>query len=806
MKLDLEEGHEEVLAVDDEVGNFTELNDKIQESGDELKLEKNYRYVSGDDIGPNVGLNILKDNYVVNGQNHTIDGNGIARIFNIASNNVTLRNINFVNGYSNQSGGAVTFYKNGSVENCNFINNSASYGGAIYLAEGAESNIEKSAFNGNYADNAGGAIFIVSNATLDACNFTDNHAWSGGALYFQCNGTVKNLIFTNNSANLTGGAVAFEFNGVVNNSVFTNNNAQNGGAVQFYQNGAVDGCVFNGNRAENYGGAIIVDVIGKILNSIFTNNTSRTMNAGAIYSSNNVSVDHCNFTNNSAYQSGGAIQFYVTGYVISSLFISNSARHGGAIDFFEIGEVIDSIFENNHVSESGGAIYGYKINLSGSTFKNNTAQNGGAMGLQDISSVSNSKFFDNRATSNGGAIWINSGDIFNSKFSNNIARNGGAIYYKNNGSVDKSTFEDNRAIGDGGAISLNGGIINNTNLTYNTANNGGAVSASSNLTIANTIFKDNEATYGTDNVLLNKNVKLTLINVFPEDLGSLYVGIVNIINVENVTYGGTVKITVNVTDDASSPLNNGTVSISVNGKTYSDNVSNGVATISIHNLDAGSYTVNVVYVSNTYGAESKEVKFNVFKLATSITASAKSYVINYGGKYSITLKDAKGNVLSGQRVIFTLNGKDIESAITNADGVATIILISNMLKTAKAGGKNLIVKFAGSTNYNEIVKTVKITLKKEKTKIDAKKKTFKKSKRTKKYAITLKNSKGNAIKKVKVTLKVKGKTYTAKTNTKGKATFKIKKLTNEGIFKAVIKFKGNKYFNKATKTVKIKIN
>lgn len=45
----------------------------------------------------------------------------------------------------------------------------------------------------------------------------------------------------------------------------------------------------------------------------------------------------------------------------------------------------------------------------------------------------------------------------------------------------------------------------------------------------------------------------------------------------------------------------------------------------------------------------------------------------------------------------------------------------------------------------------------------------------------LKNSKGKAIKKMRVTLKIKGKTFSAKTNSKGKATFKIKKLTKKAL-------------------------
>ena len=56
----------------------------------------------------------------------------------------------------------------------------------------------------------------------------------------------------------------------------------------------------------------------------------------------------------------------------------------------------------------------------------------------------------------------------------------------------------------------------------------------------------------------------------------------------------------------------------------------------------------------------------------------------------------------------------------------------------------------------------------------------------------------------KVTLKVNGKTYTAKTNAKGQATFSIK-LTKKGKFQTVIKFAGDKTYNSASKQVTITI-
>ena len=61
------------------------------------------------------------------------------------------------------------------------------------------------------------------------------------------------------------------------------------------------------------------------------------------------------------------------------------------------------------------------------------------------------------------------------------------------------------------------------------------------------------------------------------------------------------------------------------------------------------------------------------------------------------------------------------------------------------------------------------------------------------------------MKKVKVTLKVKGKTYKATTTAKGKATFKITKLTKKGKFTATIRYSGNKNYKAVSKSVKITV-
>ena len=99
----------------------------------------------------------------------------------------------------------------------------------------------------------------------------------------------------------------------------------------------------------------------------------------------------------------------------------------------------------------------------------------------------------------------------------------------------------------------------------------------------------------------------------------------------------------------------------------------------------------------------------------------------------------------------------------------------------------------------------KVTVKKTNVKLTAKAQTFKKSLKTKKYTVTLKNHKNKVMKNTWVTLKVNKKTYKVKTNSKGQAAFKITNLKKKGKFTATITYKGDKYYNKIVKNIKITI-
>jgi hypothetical protein len=105
----------------------------------------------------------------------------------------------------------------------------------------------------------------------------------------------------------------------------------------------------------------------------------------------------------------------------------------------------------------------------------------------------------------------------------------------------------------------------------------------------------------------------------------------------------------------------------------------------------------------------------------------------------------------------------------------------------------------------------KVTIEKKTTSISASAKTYKATAKAKKYTVTLKTIKGSSIDGKtylkagkKVTLKVNGKTYTAKTNAKGQATFSLK-ITKKGKFTAKVSFAGDVTYEATSKSVKLTI-
>lgn len=223
-------------------------------------------------------------------------------------------------GYNNAYGGAIYNYVNtdysgyvtntpkNTLYNCTFLNNSAMYGGAIYLPYG-ELSISNCKFINNSAHWFGGAIasenecgISITGTTFENCRSVDD---AGGAIYaFSTDLEVKDSIFNNCSANFAGAICSLNSEMLISYSNFTNNLARyEGGAIyKMYGSGTVIKSNFTKNAALN-GGALFSDncTSFEIRNSEFVSNAA-TGFGGAIFSNVNpkLTVDGVIFSDNKA--------------------------------------------------------------------------------------------------------------------------------------------------------------------------------------------------------------------------------------------------------------------------------------------------------------------------------------------------------------------------------------------------------------------------------------------------------------------------------------------------------------------------
>ncbi len=193
-----------------------------------------------------------------------IDGNDSVRCMVVTAYSV-IDGFTFQNGYSTGFGGAIQLDEiptyncspgpvlRVTVRNCQFVDNHADFGGAIYE--------------------------FRSNAHIQNCDFYGNQGRYGGAIrQLQTSTIIENCIFGNNIATNTtdysGGAIIAETcKGSVTNCLFYDNmTAGSGGAIGYSNSSApiITNCTFADNTAAGNGGAIYsTDSAPTIINSIF---------------------------------------------------------------------------------------------------------------------------------------------------------------------------------------------------------------------------------------------------------------------------------------------------------------------------------------------------------------------------------------------------------------------------------------------------------------------------------------------------------------------------------------------------------
>ena len=212
--------------------------------------------------------------------NVIIDGGSQFRILNVSGGHFTVEGITFKNGYYAGNGGAISFSSSSvsqtaMVKDCDFIDCSAKYGGAIYAGQNSYSSFEPRANYGIVSgctflrcgvatvgnEGGGGAIFgalWVEDSVFDACfcsDLTKNqyHAAIDVTRYT----TVSNCVFRNHSQTKRGLVGASEINVQTQQSgcarlldcIIANNTATAQDDVLFHRKVILDRCVISNNAS-----------------------------------------------------------------------------------------------------------------------------------------------------------------------------------------------------------------------------------------------------------------------------------------------------------------------------------------------------------------------------------------------------------------------------------------------------------------------------------------------------------------------------------------------------------------------------
>ena len=803
-------------------GSFSDLNKLINEdysSNDTITLNGNYKYTDGDDDFVH-GI-VINRGVTIDGNGFTLDGSNSARMFDVNTNNeVIIKNLNFINGHA--TGENIAYFKDGGaiyssnsanskVINCNFTNNIAEYdGGAIYGGRGT-------AINCTFIQNTAKKVYAGAISFYDAinCTFIRNTAKYGGAI---TDSTAINCTFINNTAQGAGAMLrstavlcrfvedsdttsetnivtpAFSvsdlttvyhsgdkllFNLTANNVNYDGFDAE----IKIFKGESLIKTIHALSGSEN--GWIVDLPLGtyKVVLSLESHPDVEPADAtltvttdGTTFtdlnelingnSDDTITLDK-NYTYNPDIDSDfkNGVKIYRTVTIIGNGYTIDGAGQARILDLQQGKTTLKNItFKNGSQSFffGGGAIRCVAlVEITNCTFINNHAPSGGAVQLQGWDNVISDCVFIGNTADSGAAIELRAAAY------NNIT---GCVFYDNDIFASQA---------DG--CEINNNIFFNSTITFDWTQN---------YNIDNNWFGNNATNYDEKPVAENYNIKSWLFlnaTADPDTISiidtsdiifKLYVYNPNSGDVSEYDSGLLYPVNLNVT--------------AINGTINKNTVKLGEPIIfGPFALGSGSVTAsieNATYMSI----------ITVNKIQTEITGNAITATYNVNKDLVITLKDSDGNPVSGVNVTVDLNGAKTYTTDSNGQVKVSSKGLAPKAYTAK-------ITFNGNTNYAKSTKDIKVTVKKATPKLTAKKKTFKTIPKTKKYTIVLKDNTGKAIKKAKVTLKVKGKTYKATTNSKGKATFKITKLNKKGTYKATITYKGNKYYKKVSKKAKIKV-
>ena len=153
--------------------------------------------------------------------------------------------------------------------------------------------------------------------------------------------------------------------------------------------------------------------------------------------------------------------------------------------------------------------------------------------------------------------------------------------------------------------------------------------------------------------------------------------------VSDIKVGEDAVISVKLLSDAT-----GSVTVTVNGKDYTETVVNGVANVKVTDLKAGTYDVAVKYSGdNNYNAAVATSSFTVSKVDSTMDVTVNDIV--FGGDLIV---DAVLPVDATGEVVITVNGVDYHVSIENGKATGTISGLA-------AGDYTVAIKYVGDDKY-----------------------------------------------------------------------------------------------------------
>ena len=616
--------------------------------------------------------------------------NVIGSTFKISGTNFTNnKGVGYGSGNPNV-GALLTWYGcEGTISDCNFINNTADNGAAYRLGD----------------DNNG-----VSSASVDSCTFINNTATNQGGAIYEGGKTgkatldIKNSIFTNNSAKKEGSAIYSGYTlNIDDDTTFTNN------MVYMYYTGTlniseiktftdlqkainmVEGDIhlssnvtMLASEADNFVNGIVVDHLVNLKCDGFTinaNNLGRIFNVTS--TADKLNIYNANLINGNA-DIGGAI--YNTGsvYAYNTNFINNTAATmGGAVFNNGTLTIQKCIVDNNDITKrtssdsedyGGAAIYNWydsTLSIKNSTISNNLKnyKNGdyvvGAVTSLGKTIISQNSYFVNNSGRWGGAITtsgsslpgkkVNELSISDSTFSKNGGLYGAGIFIQGSKfSITSCVFDSNTASGKG-------------NMTPND-NNGAAIEVTNTDksitgTISKSTFTNNKAQYGGAIDICAGTIKITN-SKFINNSADVEGGAIDI-----NTLNGNPKVTISGSKfiNNSAPLGGAILNIkdlTVKGSTFINNtpntIFNGVGAGGNLNLNIRTFTD----LQNAIGLVTGTLTLNQNVAMT--TKEAADFTNGITINKDITI-DGKGHTIDAKNLgrIFSI-GEGFTVTLTNA--------------------------------------------------------------------------------------------------------------------------------------------